>query len=178
MSFYSTCSEFWRCLLGRPAQRPTCAPVLRKYELLAISPDIRFFSSLAHTAAPYDWEVRWTRSIHGAVDILENGSVPVIVYDCCSATEDWSTPIARLMLLPEAPCIVLTVRQVDEELWLQAINQHVYDVVCRTGHNQHLIATLEFARKWRTDRRRQAVGRLRGRADHRELELTTNQSPR
>ena len=176
MSFYSTCRDFWRCLLGRLVQRSTCAPVLRKYELLAISPDTRFFSSLAHVAAPYDWEVRWTRSINGAVGILANGSGPVIIYDCCSATEDWSTSIARLTLLLEAPCIVLAVRQVDEEVWRQAINRHVYDVVCRTGHNQHLIATLEFARKWRTGRRRHAVGRLNGRADHQELELPANQS--
>jgi hypothetical protein len=58
-------------------------------------------------------------SIHGAVEILANGSGPVIIYDCCSATEDWSTSIARLTLPPEAPCIVLAVRQVDEELWRQ-----------------------------------------------------------
>jgi DNA-binding NtrC family response regulator len=176
MSLYSTCREFSRYLLGWPQQKSTCAPIPRKYELLAISPDIRFFSSLVQTAAPYDWEVRWTRSINGAVEILANGWAPVIIYDCCSATEDWSTSIARLTLLPEAPCIVLAVRQVDEELWRQAINRHVYDVVCRTGHNQHLIATLEFARKWRTDRRHQAVGRLNGRAEHRELELPANQS--
>ncbi len=174
MSFYSTCRECWRYMLGWPRRRSTSAPVLRKYELLAISPDARFFSSLVHIAAPYDWEVRWTRSIHGALDILANGSAPVIIYDCCSASEDWSRSITRLMMLPDAPCIILAARQVDEELWRQAINQHVYDVVCRTEHNQHLIATLEFAWKSRTDRRRQPAGRLGGRADHRELELPAN----
>jgi DNA-binding NtrC family response regulator len=177
VSFYSTCRDFWHYLVGGPEQKSTCAPVLRKYELLAISPDTRFFSSLVHVAAPYDWEVRWARSINGAVDILANGSAPVIIYDCCSATDDWSMSIARLMLLPEAPCVVLAARQVDEELWRQAINHHVYDVVCRTGHYQHLLATLEFAWKWRTDRR-QAAGRLGGRADHRELELPANHSTR
>jgi hypothetical protein len=174
MSFYSTCRECWHHMLDWPERRSTCAPVSRKYELLAISPDTCFFSSLVHIAAPYDWEVRWTRSIKGAVDILANGSAPVVIYDCCSATEDWSTSIARLMLLPDAPCIILAARLVDEELWRQAINQHVYDVVCRSGHNQHLIATLEFAWKWRTDRRRETAGGLGGRADHREFELPAN----
>jgi hypothetical protein len=84
--------------------------------------------------------------------------------------------IARLKLLPGAPCIILAVGQVDEDLWHHAINQQVYDVVWRTGHNHHLMATLEFAWKWRTDCRVKGSGRLHGAADNRELALPVKQS--
>jgi hypothetical protein len=176
MAFYSICREFWQQLLARHGQKSTPAPLPRRYQLLAISPDTCFFSSLAHIASPYDWEVRWTRSVNGAINILANGLAPVIIYDCCSAAEDWSASIAHLMLLPEPPCIILAARQVDEDLWRKAINQRVYDVVGRTGHDQHLIATLTFAWKWKTDRRRHSPSRSGGRANHRELALRANRS--
>jgi len=162
MTFYSTCREILSYLLGADPQQLARVPARRQYELLVISPDTRFFSSLVHIVAPYDWEVRWTRSVNGAINILADGSAPVVIYDWCPATEDWSRLIARLISLPETPCIILAAGQVDEALWHRAINQHVYDVVWRTGHSRHLLATLEFAWKWRTDRRLRGAGRLRG----------------
>jgi DNA-binding NtrC family response regulator len=170
MSFYSTCREFCHHLLGWP-EEATHAPVVQKHELLAVSPDTRFFSSLAQLATLYDWEVHWARSVPGAVDILASGSTPVVIYDCCSAHDDWSASIARLMRLPDAPCIVLAVPDVDEDLWRRAINQQVYDVVCRDGNRQHLLVTLDFARKWKTARGHRA-GESGGIAGNRELRVT------
>jgi hypothetical protein len=128
-------------------------PALTKCDIVAISPDMCFFSSLVHTTAPYGWAVRWARSITGAEEMLAERSDPIIIYDCCSVAEDWRASIARLRAVSEDPCIVMTAGLVSEELWQEALARRVYDVVCRMGHGCQLIATLHFARKWRVDRR-------------------------
>jgi hypothetical protein len=120
-----------------------------KYELLAITPDTRFFSSLLFTATPNGWLVRWARSVTAAKEILACRAIPVILYDWYSASEDWAIAIERLKLIPEDPCIVLAARGVDEYLWRRALNLRVYDVVSRSGQVKHLVATLEFAWKWK-----------------------------
>lgn len=127
--------------------------VKAKYEVLVITPDIRFFSSLAYTMAPQGWSVRWVTSLYGAKRILECRAISVVLYDWCSPDEDWTTSIECLKPIPGEPCIVLAARVVDEDLWCRAIDRRVYDVVSRGGDLKHLIATLQFARKWKTTQR-------------------------
>jgi DNA-binding NtrC family response regulator len=145
MSFFGNSGD----LLTRRRQPPPGA----KYELLAITPDDRFYSSLAYTTAPHGWVVRWARSVNGAMGILACRSIPVILYDCYNAGEDWTTSIERLKLIPGDPCVILAARGVDEDLWRQAIARRVYDVVCRNLQSGHLIATLQFAWNWKADGR-------------------------
>ena len=84
--------------------------------------------------------------------ILACRTIPVILYDWCSADEDWATSIERLRLIPEDPCILLAAKRVDENLWRRAIGLRVYDVVSRAEHVGHLVATLRFAWKWKAGR--------------------------
>lgn len=132
-----------------------------QYEVLAITPDIRLFSSLAYTMAPQGWSVRWASSLYGAKRILERRAIPVILYDWCSPDEDWTTSIECLKLIPGDPCIVLAARVVGEDLWCRAIDCQVYDVVSRGGDLIHLIATLQFAWKWKAKERPDEESRWR-----------------
>jgi len=118
-------------------------------ELLVITSDTRFFASLQYAAAPNGWEIRWARSLNGAMAILAGRALPVILYDWCSVAEDWTASIGRLNLVPEEPCIILAADGVDEDLWRRALGLRVHDVVCRTGGRDHLFATLQFAWKWK-----------------------------
>jgi hypothetical protein len=68
-----------------------------EYELLAITPDTSFYSSLAFNATPHGWNVRWARSVSAAMGILAFRTIPVILYDWYSADEDWATSIERLI---------------------------------------------------------------------------------
>ena len=97
--------------------------------------------------------------------MLECRTIPVILYDWCSATEDWTTSIERLKLTPEDPCIILAARGVDEDLWCRAIDHRVYDVVARTGDFKHLVATLQFAWKWKAKQCLSQSGALRNESD-------------
>jgi DNA-binding NtrC family response regulator len=174
MSFRITCRELFRCFLGRGRRSPRSAPAPRRPEVLAISPDTRFFSSLLQATAPYNWTVRWARSINAAMDILATRTIAVIIYDCYSPADDWSGSIARLKLTPEDPCIVLAARHVNEELWRLATGNNVYDLVCRTGHYEHLIATLQFALKWRADGGKQARRGASRSVSYRQRELSAD----
>jgi DNA-binding NtrC family response regulator len=162
MTFESIYRSLLRCWKGTPG----AVPVPNQHELIAISPDTRFFSSLVLTTAPQGWTVRWARSISGAEEILAERSAPIVVYDCCSVTEDWSTSVDRLMSVSEDPCIVMAVGLVNEELWREALSRRVYDVVCRVGHGSHLAATLQFAWTWRADGRSHNKRRPGGKRDY------------
>jgi hypothetical protein len=123
------------------------------HELLAITPDNRFFTSLLSSATPRGWTVRWARSVNGAIGILECRTIPIVLYDWYSAVDDWRPAIRCLTLIAEAPCVILAAPCVDEILWRRALNSRVYDVVCRTGESEHLAATLQFAWKWKVERK-------------------------
>jgi DNA-binding NtrC family response regulator len=148
-----TLDSIYRSFLRSRKTTSRIVPALTKYEIVAISPDTRFFSSLVHTTAPYGWTVRWARSITGAEEMLAERSDPIIIYDCCSVADDWRASIARLRAVSEDSCIVMTAGSVSEELWQEALARRVYDVVSRVGHGGQLVATVEFAWKWRADRR-------------------------
>jgi hypothetical protein len=98
MSFQITCREFFR--FSWTARDGVCE-ALRQPEVLAISPDTRSFSSLLQATVPYNWTVRWARSINAAMDILASRTIAVIIYDCYSPADDWSGSIARLKLLQQ-----------------------------------------------------------------------------
>jgi hypothetical protein len=135
-------------------------------ELILISSDTSFFASLVHATTTNGWKVHWARSIAGAAEILTERLSPIIVYDCGLVPADWSASIDRLMSASYDPCIVLAAGLVSEELWREALSRRVYDVVSRAGRSGHLVATLQFAAKWRSDRRSYYAGRWQ----HRKLQ--------
>jgi hypothetical protein len=121
---------------------------LNKYELLAISPDTRFLASVLFRSGAYGWTVRWARSIDAAAAFSGGRSVAVVIYDCCSASDDWSESIARLKLAFEDSCLIIAARLVSEELWQKALARGVYDVVSRSDNSDHLAVTVRFACDW------------------------------
>jgi DNA-binding response OmpR family regulator len=142
--------------LWRQKARPSVAP--QKYELLAISTDVCFFSSVISTARPHGWTVRWVRSAADAARILRNRTIPVVIYDCCPGTDDWAASAARLKMASDDTCIVMAAQRPSEELWRKAIATGFHDVVCPKGHQHHLVATLRFAREWNVGSRSRSEG--------------------
>jgi len=171
-----TFASVYRNIRGR---RTTTAsrslPVVNQFELIAISSDTGFFASLVHATTPDGWTVRWARSVTGAMEMLAERADPIIIYDCGAVTGDWTDSIARLRSASLDPCIVMAAALVSEELWQEALSRKVYDVVCRTGHGSQLVATLQFARKWRADRRTRDIqdpsGRKEYNAHHSETQV-------
>jgi len=128
-------------------KRPS-APGPNSYDLLAISPDTRFLATLLYVAGAYGWRVRWSTSIAGTAIPGAGRSIPVVVYDSCLPSEDWNESIARLKLRFKDSCLVMAARSVSEDLWRQALDRGVYDVVSRSENTDHLAATVRFAFAW------------------------------
>jgi hypothetical protein len=148
MSFNFAYSRFLRYV----GKRSKPYPGLNKYELIAISPDTRFLASVLFKAGAYGWTVRWARSIDAAAVLSGGRFVPVVIYDCCLATDDWSESIARLKLAFADSCLIMAARFVSEELWQKALARGVYDVVSRSDNGDHLAVTVRFACDWRAAR--------------------------
>ncbi len=82
------------------------------------------------------------------MEVLSCRPTPIILYDWCSPAEHWTEAVERLKLISDQLCIILAAKGVNEDLWCQAIDRDVYDVVSRKGEMGHLVATLQFAWKW------------------------------
>ena len=141
---------------GDKKSRPSVAPQM--YELLAISSDVCFFSSVICGARPYGWKVRSVRSAADAARILGHRPIPVFIHDCRPGTDGWAASAAQLKMVSDVTSIVMAVPLPSEELWRKAIARAFYDVVCRKGQQHHLIATLRFAREWSTASRSRSEG--------------------
>jgi hypothetical protein len=124
----------FRDILAGRRRSTVSATIEPKYELLAITPDNCFYSALTYATARYGWVARWTQSVSGSIEVLAHRPAPVILYDWCSPLEHWTAAVERLKLIADdEPCIILVARGVNENLWCQAIDLDVYDVVSRAG---------------------------------------------
>jgi DNA-binding response OmpR family regulator len=119
-----------------------------KVEILLLTADDRFFSSLLYVTTAYGWTVRWAKSIERALEILERRAVSILVYDCCLPHSDWQAGVPRVTEVSGRTCIVLAAQQVDEDLWERALGRGAYDVMCRTDPAAQLASTLRFAWRW------------------------------
>ena len=120
-------------------------------EILALTSDDRFFSSLLYVTTQYGWTVHLAKSIDRALEILKRRNIAVVVYDSCLLRVDWA---GALVCLSADACVVLAAQEADEGTWQRAIACGAYDVACRTGGAAELAVTLRFAcqlivcRKW------------------------------
>jgi hypothetical protein len=125
----------------------------RRFEILAVTNDDRFFSSLAYMGAELDSSVKWTRSLDRALQILDCGGLRLVVYDWYPIGRDWQSGIQRLTSDGRDPCVILAAPEVSEDLWRRAMACGAYDIALRTGRREQLRSTLQFAQKWERERR-------------------------
>jgi DNA-binding NtrC family response regulator len=121
-------------------------------EVLAVSPDDRFFTSVLCAALESNWKVRWVRSLENACEELANRSSRVVLYDCHPHSPEWQDAIGHFTSDKSRPSVVLAAPKVSEDLWRRALARGVYDVVPRSGRTDLLMATLGFAWKRRSEK--------------------------
>ena len=57
--------------------------------------------------------------------------------------------LAKVAALPQAVCILLASRVMDDYLWHQVIHHHGYDVVAKPFRSEELRRAVTFAWSWR-----------------------------
>jgi DNA-binding NtrC family response regulator len=148
--------DFRRLLhVGKP-QRQTAreravgtAVAAEPVKLVAITEKPDDSAALRKIAGDYRWRVVIVGSSDAAVASLSDQPTPLVICDRDLATEDWRDVLAKIAALPQAVCVLLASRVVDDYLWRQVIRHHGYDVVSKPFQPQELRRAVTFAWSWR-----------------------------
>jgi len=88
------------------------------------------FRSSAWPLCPgFKWALKTGKNVDDALPILRKGRIPVVLCDRDLQPGTWKDMVEALALLPDPPHLIVTSRQADERLWLEALNLGAYDVL-------------------------------------------------
>jgi DNA-binding NtrC family response regulator len=117
--------------------------------LLAIMQNPRDGDALRDIAGRFGWSISVVDSSSQAMPLLEGQSTPLVICDGDLENEDWREVFGRIAALPQAVCVLLASRVIDDYLWQQVIRNHGYDVVAKPFQPELLRQTVTFAWSWR-----------------------------
>jgi len=141
--------------MGRSTRQPVAevAPktvALREpVKLVAITQNPDDAETLRQIAGGYGWSISIVGSSDAAVALLKQQPTPLVICDRDITGESWRDVLARIAALPQAVCILLASRVVDDYLWNQVIRHHGYDVVAKPFQPEGLRRAVTFAWSWR-----------------------------
>lgn len=132
-----------------PEQAAGVALASEPVRLVAITNKADDSAVLQQIASDYRWRISIVGSSEAAVAQLSEQPTPLVICDRDLAGEDWREVLARIAGLPQAVCVLLASRVVDDYLWRQVIRNHGYDVVSKPFQPEELRRAVTFAWSWR-----------------------------
>ncbi len=141
--------------MGRSARQPSSEPARRTLalgepvKLVAITQDPDDAETLRQIAAGYGWRISIVPSSDAAIALLKEQPTPLVICDRDISGEAWRDVLAKVAALPQAVCVLLASRVVDDYLWNQVIRHHGYDVVVKPFQPEQLSRAVTFAWSWR-----------------------------
>jgi DNA-binding NtrC family response regulator len=118
-------------------------------KLVAINQNPDDCGTLRQIAASYGWRISIVGSSDAAIALLKEQPTPLVICDRDLSGEPWGDVLARIAALPQAVCVLLASRVVDDYLWRQVIRHHGYDVVAKPFRPEELRRAVTFAWSWR-----------------------------
>lgn len=125
---------------GTDTAKPECSA-----QVLAITTDLGFYSSVLTAANALGWRTEWARSIKRGFERCASGTMPIIIYDRDLPNVDWRRAVGHLSSATDHGRILLAARDIDEDLWQTVLRRHGYDVVAKSAGSEHLQRELRFA---------------------------------
>jgi response regulator RpfG family c-di-GMP phosphodiesterase len=148
--------DFRRLLhLGKPERQAAreqavgTALAAEPVKLVAITEKPDDSVALRQIASNYRWRILIVGSSDAAVASLNEQPTPLVICDRDLASEDWREVLAKIAALPQAVCVLLASRVVDDYLWRQVIRHHGYDVVSKPFQPEEVRRAVTFAWSWR-----------------------------
>jgi len=141
--------------MGRSTRQPVSEPACRNLalgepvRLVAITQDSGDAETLRQIAASYGWRISIVGSSDAAVALAKEQPTPLVICDRDISDERWRDVFAKIAALPQAVCVLLASRVVDDYLWNQVIRHHGYDVVVKPFQPEPLRRAVTFAWSWR-----------------------------
>ena len=105
--------------------------------------------ALLKVACGYGWRISIVGSSEAAIAALNEQPTPLVICDRDLPGEAWSEVLAKIAAMPQAVCVLLASRVVDDYLWRQVIRHHGYDVVSKPFQPEELRRAVIFAWSWR-----------------------------
>jgi DNA-binding NtrC family response regulator len=118
-------------------------------KLVAITQNPDDAETLRQIAAGYGWRISTVGSSDAAIALLKKQPTPLVICDRDISGEAWRDVLAKVAALPQAVCVLLASRVVDDYLWNQVIRHHGYDVVVKPFQPEQLRRAVTFAWSWR-----------------------------
>jgi DNA-binding NtrC family response regulator len=132
-----------------PEQGAGAALATEPVRLVAITDKPDDYGALQQIATGYRWKISIVSSSNAAIGCLNEEPIPLVICDRDLNGEDWREVLARIAALPQAVCVLLASRVVDDYLWRQVIRNHGYDVVSKPFQPEELRRAVTFAWSWR-----------------------------
>jgi DNA-binding NtrC family response regulator len=139
----------------RPGHQAASANVARTspsgepVKLVAITQDSDDSAALQQIAATYGWRITILGSSDAAVAALQEQPTPLVICDRDLPGEAWREVLMKIAAVPQAVCVLLASRVLDDYLWHQVIRHHGYDVVAKPFQPEELRRAVTFAWSWR-----------------------------
>jgi DNA-binding response OmpR family regulator len=92
-----------------------------------------------------NWQLETCASLVGALPILKNHSVSVVICEQDLGAASWRELLTELSALPDPPCLIVTSRTADEYLWAEALNLGAFDVLAKPFEPREVTRVLSSA---------------------------------
>ncbi len=145
----------WLVHIGKSTRQPMPEPAGKNFsppesvKLVAITQDPNDSEALRQIAASYAWKISVVDSSTAAIALLKEQPTPLAICDRDLSGEDWRDALAKIAAQPQAVCVLLASRVVDDYLWHQVIRHHGYDLVAKPFQPEELRRAVTFAWSWR-----------------------------
>jgi DNA-binding NtrC family response regulator len=105
-----------------------------------------------------NWRLKTSRTMKAAKQQLRLGSIPIVLCENELRPDAWKEMLDHCAQMPEAPLLIVTSRQADDRLWVEALNLGAYDVLAKPFDRRELVRTLGMAwQNWKSRRKPKAA---------------------
>lgn len=139
--------------LGRSTRQATpehrkTLPSNEPVQLVAVIQNADDSETLRELAKINKWRISIVGSSDAAIALLKEQPTPLVICDR-DLTGEAGDVLAKIAAQPQAVCVLLASRAVDDYLWQQVIRHHGYDVIAKPFQPEELRRAVTFAWSWR-----------------------------
>jgi len=113
--------------------------------MMIVTHDSTGRDSLQAIASRHNWEATSVQSCDEAVPILNQGAMPLVIYDQDLPDGNWRDSLRRIATVPQPICLLLACRSIDPHLLREAVRCHGYDVISKPFRTEEVVRYVSLA---------------------------------